>query len=92
MRGLPTILPFVAAHLSSSVATAFSSSSSSSPRRTLILPASASTQQTTSLQASPLQDVFSGITGFAPSSIEPPTDLLIGTSIDPTRGDVELER
>ena len=90
MRGLPTILPFVATHLSSSVTTAFSSSSAR--RRTLTLPASASTQQTTSLQASPLQDVFSGITGIAPSSIEPPTDLLIGTSIDPTRGDVELER
>lgn len=42
------------------------------------------------LQASPLQDVFSGITGIV-GSLEPPSDVLIGTSIDPTRDDVKLE-
>lgn len=80
MKGL-ILLPFVAAHLSSSVAAAFSVSS---PKRF-------TQQATSSLQASPLQDIFSGITGIAPSSIEPPTDVLIGTSIDPTRDDVNLE-
>lgn len=85
MRGLQTLLTFVVALLSSSMTAAFSSCSN--PRRTLTLPPT-----TTTLRASPLQDVFSGITGIAPSSIEPPTDLLIGTSIDPTRDDVQLER
>jgi len=42
--------------------------------------------------SSPIGDLFSGITGVAPSSLEPPKDLLIGTSIDPTREDVELGR
>jgi hypothetical protein len=80
MKGLPiTLLTFCAAHLSS-VADAFSGCN---PRRTPLLP---------KLQASPLQDIFFGVTGIAPSSIEPPTDVLIGTSIDPSRNDVRLER
>lgn len=45
---------------------------------------------TSKLQASPLQDVFSGITGIV-GSLGPPSDVLIGTSIDPTRDDVKLE-
>mmetsp|Transcript_21226 Transcript_21226/g.35026 ORF Transcript_21226/g.35026 Transcript_21226/m.35026 type:complete len:252 (+) Transcript_21226:132-887(+) len=83
MKGLQKLLVFVfTTHLSSSLTAAFSFGSN--PRQKFL--------HVTSLQASPLQDVFSGITGIAPSSIEPPTDLLIGTSIDPTRNDVQLER
>ncbi|KAL7440511.1 hypothetical protein ACHAXM_007245 [Skeletonema potamos] len=83
MTGLTIILlTFVAAHLS--LAAAFCSN----PRRNLILP----TSTLTSLHASPLQDVFSGVTGIPPSSIEPPINLLIGTSIDPTRDGVKLKR
>ena len=47
---------------------------------------------TSKLHASPLGDLFSGITGVAPSSLNPPVDLLEGTSIDPTRDNVDLER
>eukprot|EP01082_Thalassiosira_pseudonana_P002611 g3399.t1 g3399 contig12:1998948-1999886(+) len=47
----------------------------------------------TKLQASSqLGDLFSGIIGFAPSSLEPPSDVLLGTSIDPSRDDVDLGR
>ena len=37
-------------------------------------------------------DFLSGITGFAPSSLKPTPKLLEGTSIDPARDDVKLER
>mmetsp|Transcript_29833 Transcript_29833/g.70942 ORF Transcript_29833/g.70942 Transcript_29833/m.70942 type:complete len:227 (+) Transcript_29833:193-873(+) len=43
------------------------------------------------VNASPT-DFLSGITGIAPSSLTPPSELLEGTSIDPTRDDVKLER
>jgi len=47
----------------------------------------------TKLQASSqLGDLFSGIIGVAPSSLEPPSDVLLGTSIDPSRDDVDLGR
>jgi hypothetical protein len=42
--------------------------------------------------SSSLGDLFSGITGVAPSSLEPPRDVLSGTSIDPMREDVDLGR
>jgi hypothetical protein len=42
--------------------------------------------------SSPLGDLFSGITGVAPSSLQPPADVLRGTSIDPERDDVDLGR
>ncbi|KAL7485809.1 hypothetical protein ACHAW6_011404 [Cyclotella cf. meneghiniana] len=42
--------------------------------------------------SSSLGDLFSGITGLAPSSLEPPRGVLSGTSIDPTREDVDLGR
>ncbi|KAL7539343.1 hypothetical protein ACHAXR_009227 [Thalassiosira sp. AJA248-18] len=42
--------------------------------------------------ASPLGDLFSGITGVAPSSLSPPDDVLAGTFIDPARDDVDLGR
>jgi len=45
----------------------------------------------TTLNASPT-DFLSGITGIAPSSLKPPSELLEGTSIDPKRDDVKLER
>lgn len=48
---------------------------------------------TTNLYASsPLGDLFCGITGVAPSSLNPPSDVLAGTFIDPARGDVDLGR
>lgn len=49
---------------------------------------------TTQLHASssPLGDLFSGITGVAPSSMDPPENLLAGTSIDPARDNVDLGR
>ena len=47
---------------------------------------------TTKLYSSPIGDLFSGITGVAPSSLNPPIDVLEGTSIDPTRDDVDLGR
>lgn len=50
-------------------------------------------QPVTTLGASsPLGDLFSGITGVAPSSLDPPADILAGTFIDPARNDVELGR
>jgi len=45
-----------------------------------------------SSSSSPLGDLFSGITGVAPSSLDPPADVLAGTSIDPARDDVDLGR
>lgn len=42
--------------------------------------------------SSPLGDIFSGVTGMAPSSLDPPTDILVGTSIDPTNSNVDLGR
>ena len=42
--------------------------------------------------SSPIGDLFSGITGVAPSSLTPPLDVLRGTSIDPDRDDVDLGR
>ena len=47
---------------------------------------------TTKLNSSPIGDLFSGIIGVAPSSLNPPIDVLEGTSIDPTRDDVDLGR
>ena len=47
---------------------------------------------TTKLNSSPMGDLFSGIIGVAPSSLNPPIDVLEGTSIDPTRDDVDLGR
>lgn len=47
---------------------------------------------TTCRHASSLGDLFSGITGVVPSSLNPPADILAGTSIDPTRDDVDLGR
>ena len=55
-------------------------------------PISSSVHTTTKLRASPVGDLFSGVTGLAPSSLGPPTDILAGTSIDPARDDVELGR
>lgn len=51
-----------------------------------------SVHTTTKLYGSSPGDLFSGITGVAPSSLTPPTDILAGTSIDPARDDVELGR
>lgn len=42
--------------------------------------------------SSPIGDLISGITGVAPSSLQPPVDVLSGTSIDPERDDVDLGR
>jgi len=42
--------------------------------------------------SNPVGDLFSGILGVAPSSLNPPTDILAGTSIDPARDDVDLAR
>jgi hypothetical protein len=42
--------------------------------------------------SSPTGNLISGITGVAPSSLSPPLDVLSGTSIDPTRDDVDLDR
>lgn len=42
--------------------------------------------------SSPLGDLFSGLTGSAPASLEPPVDLLSGTSIDPSSPGVDLGR
>ena len=42
--------------------------------------------------SSPLGDLFSGITGVVPSSLDPPSDLLENTSLDPGRGDVNIGR
>ncbi|KAL9187725.1 hypothetical protein ACHAXT_006103 [Thalassiosira profunda] len=42
--------------------------------------------------SSPLGDLLSGITGVAPSSLSPPSDVLAGTFIDPSRDDVDLGR
>ena len=37
-------------------------------------------------------DIFSGITGQAPDSLEPPlAELLVGTNIDPAKGNVDLQ-
>lgn len=47
--------------------------------------------RTAELHAS-VGDLFSGITGVAPSSLEPPAGILAGTSIDPARDDVDLGR
>ncbi|KAL7539838.1 hypothetical protein ACHAWF_006518, partial [Thalassiosira exigua] len=49
---------------------------------------------TTGIRASssPIGDLLSGITGVAPSSLDPPADVLAGTSIDPSRDDVDLGR
>jgi len=56
-------------------------------------PISSSVHTTTKLYgSSPIGDLFSGVTGLAPSSLSPPTDILAGTSIDPARDDVELGR
>ena len=58
-----------------------------------IQPASSGRVHATQLGASnPLGDFVSGITGMAPSSLDPPSDLLAGTSIDPARNDVDLGR
>lgn len=54
---------------------------------------SSSSHTTTKLYgSSPVGDLFSGVTGLAPSSLSPPTDILAGTSIDPAKDDVELGR
>ena len=42
--------------------------------------------------SSPIGDLISVITGVAPSSLQPPLDILRGTSIDPDRDDVDLGR
>lgn len=57
-------------------------------------PASSGPLSATKLDASssPLGDLFFGVTGVAPSSLNPPVDVLAGTSIDPTRDDVDLGR
>jgi hypothetical protein len=46
----------------------------------------------TKASSSPIGDLFSGIIGVAPSSLQPPSDVLSGTSIDPARDDVDLGR
>jgi len=42
------------------------------------------------LKSSPLGDFFSGVTGSAPSVLEPPEELLLGTTIDPSKSNVDL--
>ena len=43
------------------------------------------------LYSSPLGDLFSGITGQAPASLEYPADVLEGTNIDPSKSNVDLQ-
>lgn len=43
------------------------------------------------LFSSPLGDLFSGITGQAPASLEYPEDVLVGTNIDPSKSNVDLQ-
>ena len=52
----------------------------------------ATTKHTTTKLNNAIGDIFSGITGIPPSTLQPPTDILQGTSIDPARSDVELGR
>lgn len=47
--------------------------------------------RTTQLHSSPLGDLFSGITGQAPTSLDYPEDVLVGTNIDPSKSNVDLQ-
>ena len=48
--------------------------------------------QHSQLHASPFGDIFSGITGQAPKSLQYPPDVLSGTNIDPDRSNVDVQR
>ena len=74
---LPTLLLLLCITLQS---TAFAPLSRSKINNTLLA------------SSSPIGDLFSGITGVAPSSLDPPLDVLSGTSIDSDRDDVSLGR
>lgn len=50
-----------------------------------------STPRITQLYSSPLGDLFSGITGQAPATLEYPADVLVGTNIDPSKSNVDLQ-
>ena len=64
------------------------------PSRRLLLPSKI--QRATSRQQQPLRagigDVFSSLTGTPPTSLDPPLELLTGTSIDPAKPNVDLVR
>ena len=51
----------------------------------------ATTTTTTSKISSSIGDMFAGITGSAPAKLDPPIDLLSGTTIDPSLSNVDLQ-
>lgn len=71
------------------VSLAFVNTNTNTNTNTHIYTFSKNLPSSTSLHSS-LGDLFSGITGSAPSKLDPPIELLSGTTIDPSKQGVDL--